>query len=309
MIMGGFHCFTSSSDTSEAHEMTHLDPLLKGSGQEHITKSEAIPVHPLEWEDVISMVEGKQIMLPTENEIQDKSKSDWLAKTLVVLQTSWFVMQCIARRVEHLPTTELEIITLAYAVMNFAIFVAWWDKPHNVGCPIRVFQSPSERDEEEDSSLWSKILTSIVGSQDQWISLHRRSKVPIFYAGSLGVNTIVIADFVVLVIGVVFGAIHCIAWFFSFHIEAVLWRASSLIITSVPLFIFMIAIGVAFFGGIFDVEESMLRVYLLIPMAPLIMVYVAARFITIVLAFMNLFSLPPGAFEAVAWTIRIPHLA
>ena len=80
MIMGGFHYFTPSSDTSDTHEMTDLDPLIKGSGQEERTKSEEAPVHPLTWESVISIVKKKQVRLPTEDEIRNTSKSDWLAR-------------------------------------------------------------------------------------------------------------------------------------------------------------------------------------------------------------------------------------
>ena len=54
-------------------------------------------------------------------QIKDKGKSDWLAKPLVLLQTSWFVMQCIARAIEHFPVTHLKIVTFAYATMNFVI--------------------------------------------------------------------------------------------------------------------------------------------------------------------------------------------
>ena len=68
----------------------------------------------------------------TEAEIKDKGKSDWLAKSLVLLQTSWFMMQCIAQAIEHLPVTHLEIMTLAYAAMNFVIYIFWWNKPLNV---------------------------------------------------------------------------------------------------------------------------------------------------------------------------------
>ena len=78
--------------------------------------------------------------VPTKEEIEDKGKSDWLAKSLVLLQTSWFVMQCIARAVDHLPVTHLEIMTLAYAAMNFVIYIFWWNKPLNVNRPVRVFR-------------------------------------------------------------------------------------------------------------------------------------------------------------------------
>jgi len=73
----------------------------------------------------------------TEKQIKDRSKGDGLTKTIVVIQTSWFILQCIARRVEHLPVTELEIATVAFAILNFATYWLWWDKPLNVRCAVQ----------------------------------------------------------------------------------------------------------------------------------------------------------------------------
>jgi hypothetical protein len=73
-------------------------------------------------------------------EIQDKSKGDFISKAVVILQTSWFVMQCIARGVQGLPITELELATVAFAGLNLVIYVLWWDKPLNVQCGVRVYE-------------------------------------------------------------------------------------------------------------------------------------------------------------------------
>lgn len=43
----------------------------------------------------------------TEKEIQDRSNGDILSKGLVVVQTTWFILQCIARASEHLPITRV----------------------------------------------------------------------------------------------------------------------------------------------------------------------------------------------------------
>jgi hypothetical protein len=74
----------------------------------------------------------------TEREIQGQSKSDVIAKGLVLVQTGWFVMQCVARVVRRLPLTELELVTLAFATLNFVTYWLWWDKPLNVQCPMPV---------------------------------------------------------------------------------------------------------------------------------------------------------------------------
>jgi len=61
-----------------------------------------------------SLLERGEITLPSirAKEIEDKSKGDFLAKGIVVLQTLWFVTQCIARGVQGLAITELELVTL-----------------------------------------------------------------------------------------------------------------------------------------------------------------------------------------------------
>jgi hypothetical protein len=76
----------------------------------------------------------------TEKEIQDRSKGDALSKGLVVIQTGWFLLQCIARKVERLPITELEVATLAFATLNFATYALWWHKPLNVQRPFHVLR-------------------------------------------------------------------------------------------------------------------------------------------------------------------------
>ena len=79
----------------------------------------------------------KSFITPTKAKIKDKGlgKSDWLAKSLILLQTLWFVVQCIAHTCKHLVVTHLEIVTLAYATMNFVIYIFWWNKPqHQLAC-------------------------------------------------------------------------------------------------------------------------------------------------------------------------------
>ncbi|KAF8648114.1 hypothetical protein AX16_006398 [Volvariella volvacea WC 439] len=74
----------------------------------------------------------EQIPKIREKEIQDRGKGDLLAKAIVVLQTSWFVVQCAARHIEGLVLTELELATLAFATLNVMTYILWWEKPLNV---------------------------------------------------------------------------------------------------------------------------------------------------------------------------------
>ncbi|KAG2089993.1 uncharacterized protein F5147DRAFT_755527 [Suillus discolor] len=76
--------------------------------------------------------------------IQDKSKGNAISKGLVVFQVAWFVMQLITRAIYHLETTQLEVGTLAFAVLNFLTYAVWWDKPLNVQCPHPVYWKSTE---------------------------------------------------------------------------------------------------------------------------------------------------------------------
>ena len=126
MIMGGFHLFRRRSEETS-------------NSRRRISRDDK-PLHPLQESDLLQCDEYEAFTMLTEEEIKDKGKSDWLAKSLVLLQTSWFVMQCIAWAIEHLPLIHLEIVTLTYAAMNFVIYIFWWNKPLNVNRPVQVFR-------------------------------------------------------------------------------------------------------------------------------------------------------------------------
>ena len=79
----------------------------------------------------------------SQEEIRDKEKGGAFAKALVVLQTSWFIVQSIARVVQGFGLTELELFTLATAALNGFMYFLWWQKPLDVSYPIPVYYAPS----------------------------------------------------------------------------------------------------------------------------------------------------------------------
>jgi len=249
--------------------------------------------------------------MPTEVEIKDEGKSDWLAKSLVLVQTSWFVMQCIARAVERLPVTHLEIVTLAYAAMNFVIYVFWWNKPLNVNRPVRVFR---ESDVEEPTLEGRRlanigILNFIVGGQDKGVNLRHEDRVPMFWADNR--DDVIFANIIVLGVGICFGAIHCIAWHFSFptHAGLLIWRISCVTITVVPFYI-PLAIGLGFWLDHMDfkIATNIIGGIVLTSFFLAGILYILARIFTLALAFTSLRGLPSGAFDTVHWTTFIPHI-
>ena len=307
MIMGGFHLFERSLEET-------------GEDNRNISQEDDKPLHPLQASDLEDCNGYESFIMPTKTEIQDRGKSDWLAKSLVLLQTSWFIMQCIARAREHLPVTHLEIVTLAYAAMNFVIYIFWWNKPLNVNRPVRVFRkldpnAASDDDQPRRSGPmeWKLTLKAIGEGLDTLFELivtgegdgdlSRKDRVPRFWSDEQGEDFLT-ADGIVLLVGVCFGAIHCIAWHFSFptNRELLMWRISSVAITAVPIYIpLMFYLGLSLSNTFGD------AVTYFSPLSGGIL-YIIARAVTLVLAFTSLRDLPPGAYQTVHWTTFIPHL-
>ncbi|KIM41102.1 hypothetical protein M413DRAFT_445824 [Hebeloma cylindrosporum] len=98
------------------------------------------PVRILEAEELERLSEMGEIEWPmiTKAEIEDRSKGDYLSKTIVLFQTTWFIGQCIARGAYGLTVTELEVVTIAFASLTGIVYYLWWDKPLDVRCSIPV---------------------------------------------------------------------------------------------------------------------------------------------------------------------------
>ncbi|EAU87024.2 hypothetical protein CC1G_08495 [Coprinopsis cinerea okayama7 len=83
----------------------------------------------------------------TKDEIADKSKSDGFAKVFVIIQTVWFLAQCVARAIQGLFVTELEVTTTAYIAVSLVFHFFWWHKPLDAECPIIVHVRLPQQDE------------------------------------------------------------------------------------------------------------------------------------------------------------------
>lgn len=134
--------------------------------------------------------------LPKSN-IEDKSKADGLAKTIVCVQALWyvvlpfklvhsclqsfpnaganfnsidrFIVQTIGRLATSNPTSLLEMNTLLHALCCFAIYAAWWHKPLDIEEPTTVELSSMEH---KQLAAWM-LMQSKLGKEK---IVHRKDK-------------------------------------------------------------------------------------------------------------------------------------
>ncbi|KAJ9615135.1 hypothetical protein H2200_001209 [Cladophialophora chaetospira] len=129
------------SEKSEAPEKPIHQPFNLRYGFFAVMGGLRVPTPALEEkESLISLTPGaiKALaytgrFLPVDDkDVQDRSKADGLAKLLICVQVTWLSLECIARKVSHLPLTILEIHTFIHVVCALAIYLIWFKKPLDI---------------------------------------------------------------------------------------------------------------------------------------------------------------------------------
>lgn len=157
--------------------------------------------------------------LPDDEDIDDRSKADVIAKFLACGQAFWFAAQILGRLVLHLDISLLEVATSAYVVLALVAYWAWLYKPYNIQ-KSRHIPLPSLIDGEVYSSAgpmrdykfdFAFLHMDSAANGNGW-------KVP-FLAMSF----------------LLFGGTHAAAWKYSFptRFEMRMWRCSALILVVV----------------------------------------------------------------------------
>lgn len=240
-------------------------------------------------------------------EIEDRSKADFAAKIVTMVQTIWFVLQIVNRAVQGLTVTELELTTLAHASLNIIIYWLWWNKPTNVGIPFKLYpindESRRRSDEEKSGKQMDKAKDRPL---DPEFRIHRprlpaRARLGA-YIGSPNLTPGCFTIALGLLISGSFGAIHCLAWnaHFPTDIESNLWRVSAPIVTVAPFVAYVLAMTLDL--PIRTSKPTSVLLYAaLIP-------YVLARFSLLAVALSTLRDLPYKAYLMPSWTNYIPHI-
>ena len=263
----------------------------------------------------------------TKDEIWDKSKADLFAKGIASFQAAWLVTQVIARGIQHLPITLLELSTVALITCSGATFFFWFWKPLNVNTPtilrldvtiaeILVQAGDKAKNPFEDTPLdfiEPRVYTSSQLPFGRLWSEPRRPlpRLPNDRDSRLHNLPIIIS---LAIPTSAFSLLHLIGWNFDFPTiqEQMLWRWTCVAMGIVLGIGCFVEAGSIIFDGYTTTGLTNLGGYKLTwPMNLLFIIpgflYMSARLIVIIEIIISLRLLPAGCFEVVQWSELLPH--
>jgi len=167
--MGGFHVVEPPEvpgKTAEANMVTQQQPQTNSllvneydtyTEKRHCELKGRVTILTLELLEKLVKDPDFEIQT-TEEEITNRSKGDALSKLIFILQSTWFILQCVGRRIQGLNLTQLELTTLALASLNGITFILWWDKPLGAQAVVRVHLKRKLADSERVPHEVSNVL-------------------------------------------------------------------------------------------------------------------------------------------------------
>ncbi len=220
-------------------------------------------------------------------QILDKSKTDAFARWLAILQCLWLLLELIVRKVKSLPSSQIEIATMAFACCSILTYLAVRHKPKDVDVldlpsSIKHMEAiPSSPDPlfERPGSFFLGVFwyrywqpegyNGLIPGPGIAVRMTRRLRWGRKDPGERILND----NYLVrnyrshpmagwLVIGsTVFGGIHCLAWnfYFASRLERRLWRAAALVTTLAPLLLPIIDRGANSFQRLFKLGRTSTR--------------------------------------------------
>jgi hypothetical protein len=235
-----------------------------------------ICIHPTE---LLKLLEAGELDWPetSDEEIEDRSKADWVAKSLALIQVFWFIVNIIGRWAQGLAITTLELYTLGIVVCGIVVFFAYWQKPFDVSVPVILRPS-------SDFHLDGPRAVMPMGLFDKSTD---KTEPDILFSG-VGVFLI-------------FGAIHIGAWNFHFAslTEQRIWRIGSVSCTAIPVLVILNE----WYEVKFEKETPISKDGLF---GGCMIVYMVFRLCMFVEMFMSLRAVPASVYQTPQWAQYFP---
>ncbi|MCJ1485237.1 hypothetical protein MMC06_005411, partial [Schaereria dolodes] len=335
LVMGGFRLKSPSGQSFKLYPdhiryVADVSNISKAStagsvASDNVSKKEiALIVREVQLDMKVSWIRALRKI--TEDDINDLAKTNDFAKLFACVQTSWFMAQVIARGVQELAITALEISTVAFVVFALLSYGMWWKKPQECCGPIilectteeeysfvqdleKVHKLPSIQLEREAFGLSIRTFHSLVEranmALEQWW-LRQSIRLEIVTGSALIIGA-----------SLLFGSIHCAAWNFQLptHLELWFWRSSAIAISALPCLAILSACLFCFSRSPKDAHSSK-RLQVHLPQNVffyawilfLFILYCVARFYLVVEMFLSLRAGPASAYANVNWLNHVPHV-
>lgn len=166
--------------------------------------------------DLLRLIRENVVEMPTirENDIDDRSKANWVSKCFSLFQVSWFLLQLLALSIQRLAVTPLELYTLSIVVCGVVIYAYEWRKPFDVQQPVLLRAKIVEYSWPEEMGYGTEVPMG--GGPNKFRSIHGFNLFATFF---------------------VFFACYLIGWNLEFPttLDQLMWRVGSILCVILPL--------------------------------------------------------------------------
>ena len=239
-------------------------------------------ISPCRLKDLAEFISDRGLVDPpiSEEELKSRGKSDWFIKLIAVIQTIWFVVQALVRKIQGCHVAPLEIMTVAFVLCSVVTYGFYIHLPQNIEYPVQIKLPNAENSANKDlptGEFRHRNTTRIESIESTSFALCL-----LFACG--------------------FGAMHCLAWNATFPTsqERLAWRICAVVTTVTP------AASLPWYRSVlFNDDDHWSRRWF----ALVVVTYTIGRITIIVLAFIGLRTLPADAFRTVDWNQYIPHFS
>lgn len=270
--------------------------------------------------------------------IEDRSKADGSAKLFTIVQTGWFILQCLARLLQHNSLTTLELSTIAFVVCTIGTNIMWWAKPKDVIVPVVLnidctlesllaMAEPQILDAKSEATNWKwsplekfdDLRPNFIVDAGQYLPWARSYKFsqpsqkirfrndrlpPLERDWAL--------NLFLSVLSLSFGAVYVAGWNISFptHIELIIWRICTAMLFFLVIAFWSVDVGVALHQRkkkVAGIRKVALPPVQMAFCAVIVVVYVTIRIYLLIEPIVCLRSLPAVAFTTVNWSSFFPH--
>ena len=269
---------------------TSYDTLAYIDGPCHISKIETGFCRQF-WDLILSN-------LPSDAEINDRSKSSPIAKVITCSQAGKTLVLVLGRLAMRFDISLLEVATVAYIAVTLLSYVFWFSKSYDVETYQTLTWQIELSDKDYDYIKYERLGLVEIFSLDPYPLAKDGPDWNIEYR-RLTVNSIVL-----ILLSSIFAAIHCAAWRYAFpsQAEAILWRVSCVLIAGLPWIISLVHV-------INNYRHWYLTVPTVLRAAPPVsaICYGIARLILIIEIFLSLRAAPRGIYEQPNWAPYLGH--